>query len=176
MKPLLSTRLLALAVAIGAATLLAAAAQAGNSRAHAHTTTATLVALRQTALGAVLVDARGRTLYLFEKDRNGTSMCNTACVKYWPALTSNGTPRAAKGVRQALLGLTRARGEVRQVTYAGHPLYTFVGDKRPGQTGGDDMKAFGADWYAISATGRKVEQSKSTANGSGTSGAYGSGW
>ena len=172
MKPFRSTRPLVLAIAIGAATLLAAAAQAGNSRAHPQTTTATLVALRQTPLGAVLVDARGSTLYLFEKDRNGASMCNTACVKYWPALTSHGPPRAGKGVRQSLLRLSRAGNGVQQATYAGHPLYTFVGDKRAGQTSGDNLNSFGAEWYAVSASGAKVEQSKNSSASSGYGGGY----
>jgi predicted lipoprotein with Yx(FWY)xxD motif len=180
MKQLLSTRLLALAIAIGVATLLVAAAQAStSSRAHLHATDATLVALRTTSLGEILTDAHGRTLYLFEKDRNGVSMCNTACVRYWPALTSHGMPRAAKGVRQALLGLTRAGSGVRQVTYAGHPLYTFAGDKRPGQTSGENLSAFGADWYAVDASGRKVEQGESKRSGSGSSVGYSSfrgGW
>jgi predicted lipoprotein with Yx(FWY)xxD motif len=171
MKPLLSTRLLGLAVAIGAATLLVAAAQAGTSRANPTGAVATVVALKKTALGTILVDPRGRTLYLFEKDRNGMSMCNTACVKYWPALTSHATPRAAKGVSQALLGLTRA-GAVRQVTYAGHPLYAFAGDKRPGQTTGENLSAFGADWYAVAASGRKVEPHETADSNSGSSGGY----
>jgi predicted lipoprotein with Yx(FWY)xxD motif len=103
MKQLLSARLFALAVAIGAAALLVAAVQAGTSSPGA------VIALRKTALGTILVDARGRTLYLFEKDRRGVSTCNTACVTYWPALTSHGTPRAGLGVHQSLLGTTRRR-------------------------------------------------------------------
>jgi predicted lipoprotein with Yx(FWY)xxD motif len=165
MKRLLSTRLLALG-AVAAATVLVAAAQASTAPKGA------VVALRKTTLGTVLVDARGRTLYLFEKDRNGMSACDTACVKFWPALTSNGTPRAGKGVHRSLLRLTRQRNGRRQVTYAGHPLYTFVGDKSPGQTTGEALTKFGADWYAIAASGRKVEQAQSTGGGYG-SGGYG---
>jgi predicted lipoprotein with Yx(FWY)xxD motif len=166
MKRLLSNRLLTLG-AVVAATVLVAAAQASTAP------RGTVVALRKTELGAVLVDARGRTLYLFEKDRNGVSACNTACVKFWPALTSNGTPRAGKGVHRSLLRLTRQHNGRRQVTYAGHPLYTFVGDKRPGQTTGEGLTNFGADWYAVSAGGRKVEQAPSSGGGYG--GGYGSG-
>jgi predicted lipoprotein with Yx(FWY)xxD motif len=159
--------------AVGAATVLVATAPAGaSSRSRFHAATGTLVALRKTALGTVLVDARGRTLYLFEKDRNGVSACNSACVKFWPPLTSQGTPRAGKGVRQSLLQLSRPHNGRRQVTYAGHPLYTFVGDKRAGQTTGENLSNFGADWYALTAGGQKVEQSQSSGGGYGSSGGY----
>ena len=56
-----------------------------------------LIALRKTALGTILVDARGRTLYLFEKDRQRVSMCDSACKEYWPPLASDGIARAGKG-------------------------------------------------------------------------------
>ena len=157
MKQLLSARL-TLAIALGgAALLLVAAAQAGNSSRARTRATGALVTLRQTALGSILVDARGRTLYLFEKDRNGVSMCNSACTTYWPPLTSHAAPRAGKGVHPSLLRLTRSRNGARQVTYTGHPLYTFVGDKHAGQTTGQGLDNFGAEWYALSASGQKVE-------------------
>ena len=157
MKQLLSTRLLAVAVARGGTLVLVGLAQASSSS-HARThAPGALVALRKTALGAILVDARGRTLYLFEKDCNGASMCNSACTTYWPPLTSHAAPRAGKGAHQSLLRLTRSRTGARQVTYAGHPLYTFIGDKRACQTTGQGLDNFGAEWYALSATGQKVE-------------------
>jgi predicted lipoprotein with Yx(FWY)xxD motif len=125
--------------------------------AHRDTSKGALVALRKTALGAILVDGRGRTLYLFEKDRNGSSACDSACAKFWPPLTSQATPRAGKGVQQSMLRLARRHNGLRQVTYAGHPLYTFVGDKSSGQTTGEGLNKFGADWYVLAATGQKVE-------------------
>jgi predicted lipoprotein with Yx(FWY)xxD motif len=176
MKQLLSARLLALAVVLGSAALLVAAAQAANSSRTRTRATGALVALRQTALGSILVDARGRTLYLFEKDRNGVSMCNSACAKYWPPLTSHGTPRAGKGVHQSLLRTARSGNGVRQVTYGGHPLYTFVGDKRAGQTAGEGLDNFGAEWYAVAANGHTVERSDKSASDSSGSGGYGGGW
>lgn len=179
MKHLLSARTLALGIALTAALVLVAVAQAVDSQSGANRSTRALVALRKTALGSILVDARGRTLYLFEKDRNGVSMCGSACTTYWPPLTSHGTPRAGKGVRQSLLRLTRARNGVRQVSYAGHPLYRFVGDKRAGQAAGEGLDNFGAEWYALAANGRKVDKDKSESDsnsgGSGSSGGYGYG-
>jgi len=163
MKHRLPIRLLALGIALGAiagAASLVAPANGGT------TAKGVVVTLKKTSLGAILVDARGRTLYLFEKDRSGTSACNSACVQYWPALTSRATPRAGSGVQQSMLRVVRQQNGVRQVTYAGHPLYTFVGDKSAGQTSGEGLTNFGAGWYAIAASGRKVEKSQSSSGGS----------
>ena len=175
MKRHRSARLLALGVALGTALLLVAAVQAAtSSRAGTHAAGA-FVGLKKTALGTILVDARGRTLYLFEKDRNGVSMCTSACAKNWPPLTSHATPRAGKGVHQSLLRLARSRNGARQVTYAGHPLYTFVGDKRSGQTAGEGLDVFGAEWYTVAANGHKVEQDEHASSSSGSGGGSGSG-
>jgi predicted lipoprotein with Yx(FWY)xxD motif len=95
--------------AIGAATMLVATAQAKVSPKSRVRNGGTVIAVGKTAIGTILVDSRGRTLYLFEKDRNGVSMCNTTCLSCWPALTGHGTPRAGKGVHQSLLRLGRAR-------------------------------------------------------------------
>jgi predicted lipoprotein with Yx(FWY)xxD motif len=171
MKRLLSRRPFGLGivlVALGATAIVATAQATKSSKPTPRSGT---VAVGKTALGTILVDSRGRTLYLFEKDRNGVSMCNTACKSYWPPLTSRRLPRAGKGVHQSLLRLGRAHDGVRQVVYAGHPLYTFVGDKRAGQTTGEGLNNFGAEWYALSAGGQKVERSASTSSGG--SGGYG---
>ena len=98
-------------------------------------------------------------------------MCASACTAYWPPLTSRGTPHAGSGVKPTLLTLGKAHNGVRQVLYAGHPLYTFVGDKRAGQTTGEGLTNFGAGWYAIAASGQKVDKSDGTS--SGTPGSYG---
>lgn len=169
---------LLMALAAGAAAVLAAVALGGTSSAR-NTSKGALVALRKTTLGSILVDARGRTLYLFEKDRNGVSACNTACLSYWPALTSRVTPRAGSGVQQSLLRLTKQHNGVRQVTYAGHPLYTFVGDKSAGATTGEGLQNFGAGWYVLAANGHKVDkqsQSSGGGYGTGTGGGYGGGY
>jgi predicted lipoprotein with Yx(FWY)xxD motif len=174
MKPLRPTRTLALAITLTAvAAVLVAAAQADtSSQSHARAATGAQVALRKTTLGTVLVDSRGRTLYLFEKDTNAMSRLPAAGVSYWPPLTSHGTPHAGKGVNQSMLGLTATRNGVRQVTYAGHPLYTFVGDKQAGQTTGEGLNNFGAGWYVLAANGKKVEPA---APGGTSAGGYSSG-
>jgi predicted lipoprotein with Yx(FWY)xxD motif len=174
MNKTLSVRRFALGVALGAAAataVLVAAAHGGTSSA-TRARKGELVALRKTTLGPVLVDARGRTLYLFEKDRRGKSACQTACVKYWPPLVSRATPRAGKGVRRSMLGLTRRQDGRRQVTYAGHPLYSFVGDKTAGQTSGEGLTNFGAEWYALAASGRSVKPSQPSSGGYGSGGGW----
>ncbi len=177
MKHRLSTRLIALGLAlatIGGAAALVGPAKGGTSAKGA------VVALKKTTLGTILVDARARTLYLFEKDRSGMSACDSVCAQYWPALTSRVTPRAGNGVHQSMLRVIRQHNGLRQVTYAGHPLYTFVGDKSAGQTSGEGLTNFGAGWYAVAASGRKVEQSNSSGGSSSSSsssgGGYGSGY
>ena len=164
----MKARLLALCVVLGLTAAIVAAAQARTPK-------SAVVSLRKTSLGTILVDPRGRTLYLFEKDSKGISACTTACLSYWPAFTSRTVPRAGTGVQQSLLGLAKPQHGLRQVTYAGHPLYSFVGDKRAGQTSGEGLSNFGADWYALSAGGRKVEQNQSSNSSSSSSGGYGSG-
>jgi predicted lipoprotein with Yx(FWY)xxD motif len=171
MKQMLLLRRFTLGIALGAiaaAAVLVVAAYADTSSA-ARTPKRALVALRKTALGSVLVDARGRTLYVFEKDRRGKSVCNTACAKFWPPLVSRAKPRAGTGVHKSMLALTRRRDGRRQVTYAGHPLYRFVGDKRAGQTSGEGLANFGAEWYALAATGQTVERSQPSGGGGGYS-------
>ena len=69
------------------------------------------------ALGPIVVDSRGHTLYLFEKDRRGASACSGACLVYWPPLLTSGTPTAIKGARPSLLGSIRRADGTRQVTY-----------------------------------------------------------
>ena len=110
----MNARLLPLCVALGLTAAIVATAQARTPK-------SAVVALRKTSLGTILVDPRGRTLYLFEKDSKGTSACTSACLSYWPAFTSRTVPSAGTGVRQSLLGLAKPRHGLRQVTYAGHP-------------------------------------------------------
>jgi predicted lipoprotein with Yx(FWY)xxD motif len=169
---------LAITLTAVAAVLVAVAQADASSQSRVHATTGAQVALRKTTLGTVLVDSRGRTLYLFEKDTNAMSRLSAAGVSYWPPLTSHSTPHAGKGVDQSKLGLTATRNGVGQVTYAGHPLYTFVGDKRAGQTSGEGLTNFGAGWYVLTANGKKVEEStSSSSNDSGSSGSSGGyGW
>jgi predicted lipoprotein with Yx(FWY)xxD motif len=118
---------------------------------------ATRLGTARSSLGRILVDGTGRTLYLFEKDKNRRSACYGACAQYWPPVLSHGKPSARAGAKQSLVGTTRRRNGAMQVTYAGHPLYRYVGDTRPGQTNGAGLQDFGGGWDPISPSGKKVE-------------------
>jgi len=106
-------------------------------------------------LGMILVDSKGMTLYDFHKDKGTKSMCNGACAEAWPPLLTEGAPTVGNGAEESLLGTTTRADGTEQVTYAGHPLYTFVGDKKPGEATGNDVEAFGAEWYALTADGEE---------------------
>jgi predicted lipoprotein with Yx(FWY)xxD motif len=133
-----------------------------GSVARSATETNVTVALRKTALGPILVNSKGRTLYMFAKDRNGKSACNGGCPRFWPPLLSQGKPTAGPGLKPSLLGTTTRSNGSRQVTYNKRPLYTYVLDKRAGQTKGEGISAFGARWYAVSASGRAVLKASTT--------------
>lgn len=137
-----------------AAALIAAGAIAAGAQGAGGTT----VTVRSTKLGRILVTSRGVTLYLFEKDRGGRSACSGACAQGWPPLLTRGRPRAGSGALARKLGTTRRSDGTTQVTYGGHPLYTFVGDGgAPGRTTGEGSKAFGAEWYVVGPNGSKIE-------------------
>jgi len=146
-----------LTIAVFVTAVAAAAPGVAVAGHHSATSKAATVDLKSTKLGKVLVDAKGRTLYLFEKDRRNKSECPAACAKVWSPLLVGGKPTAGPGVKASLLGTARRKGGV-QVTYNGHPLYRFSGDKKAGQTNGEGSKAFGAEWYVLSAKGTKVEK------------------
>ena len=129
------------------------------------------VAAASSKLGRILVDGRGRTLYLFVKDaKHGRSACAGQCAAFWPPLLTAGKPHAAAGAKASKLGTTRRADGRLQVTYSHHPLYTFVKDTRKGQTNGQGVNAFGAEWNALSPTGVKVEKTGSTGNPGGYGG------
>jgi len=108
-------------------------------------------------LGTVLVDGKGVTVYLFEKDKGGKSSCYGACAQVWAPVLTKGTPKAAHGARSALLGTTKRKDGKVQVTYHRHPLYYYDDDARkPGTAKGQDSKEFGAEWYVLNRSGNVV--------------------
>jgi predicted lipoprotein with Yx(FWY)xxD motif len=161
-RPLLWIAALTAAASLAVGLGGALAAQSGGTK----------VSLASTSLGKVLVNSGGRTLYLFEKDKNGKSACSGMCATYWPPLITTGKPVAGAGVKASLLGTTKRADGRMQVTYNHHPLYTFIEDTAKGQTKGQNLNKFGADWYALSASGNKVEGSGGGGYGGG-GGGYG---
>jgi predicted lipoprotein with Yx(FWY)xxD motif len=109
-------------------------------------------------VGQVLVDSKGMTLYYFQKDQKGSgkSKCSGECASDWPPLTTHGAAKAMTGVQASMLGTIKRSDGTTQVTYAGWPLYTFEGDKKPGEDNGTDSKAFGASWYPLHPNGEKA--------------------
>jgi predicted lipoprotein with Yx(FWY)xxD motif len=105
-----------------------------------------------------LVGGDGRALYLFEADTGGKSTCMGECANDWPPLTASGMPAAGSGVDQSLLGTVKRPDGTTQVTYNGHPLYYYEGDTGPGTAKGQDVAAFGAKWYVLSAKGSKIDE------------------
>jgi len=149
-RSLLLLVIAALAAVAALAILTGAAGAAPKASGKAAT-----VDVRKTKLGTVLVDAQGRTLYDFAKDKNGKSACAGACAKFWPPLMTSGRPKAGTGAQAKLLGTTK-RANGTQVTYAGHPLYRYAGDTKAGQTNGQGSTNFGAAWWVLAPNGHQI--------------------
>jgi predicted lipoprotein with Yx(FWY)xxD motif len=147
--------LLASAALVIAGAALALAVPSG-ARPAASQATSTLT-VRNSPYGRVLFDGRGKALYAFTRDpKGGKSRCYGACATAWPVYFAKGTLRAGKGVQRRLLGMTVRRDGKRQVTYAGRPLYYYVGDRSPGQIRCQNVTEFGGTWLVVRASGALV--------------------
>jgi len=135
-----------------------AATNYGGGTAPSSASGAATISVAGSSLGQILVDAKGKTLYLFEADSSTQSTCSAACAQAWPPVTTTGAPKAASSVSPSLLGTTKRSDGTTQVTYSGHPLYSFVGDAKPGDTNGEGSTAFGAGWDVLSPSGAKIEK------------------
>ena len=98
----------------------------------------------------VLVDSNGMTLYWFVPDTSTKSNCSGQCATYWPPV--KGPLTAGSGVTGTLGTITRSDG-TKQATYLGHPLYTYVGDKSPGQATGNGKNLSGGLWWEMTVSG-----------------------
>jgi predicted lipoprotein with Yx(FWY)xxD motif len=128
-------------------------------------TSATVSVASSSGLGEILVDSQGRTLYLFEKDTGTKSTCSGGCAVAWPPLRASGKPTAGGGAKASLLGRTPRSDGKPQVTYNGHPLYTYQGDGGPGDTSGQGNPGFGAPWYVLSPAGNAITTESSNPGG-----------
>ena len=121
------------------------------------------ISLAQTPVGNALVDANGRTLYLFAGDKPNVSRLSAAGQAVWPPLTSTTLPAATGGASTGDVGTIAASN---QITYNGHPLYYYVGDRHPGQTAGQGLNQFGARWYVVSGRGAAITSAASSGSAS----------
>jgi predicted lipoprotein with Yx(FWY)xxD motif len=139
---------------------------------------ATLSSSTVSGLGTVLVDSEGFTVYMFGKDKGTTSSCYGACEQNWPPVMAKGKTSAGGGVMASEVGTTKRKDGSVQVTYAGHPLYTFSEDTAPGEAKGNELNFFGGVWNALDESGAAVEGTatggeESTTSESSGSGGYG---
>jgi predicted lipoprotein with Yx(FWY)xxD motif len=109
-----------------------------------------MVLARKIGKVTVLTNAKGFTLYSFGPDTPTRSKCNGSCAHYWPPL--KGPVTAGPGVTGKLGTIRRSDGSM-QATYNGHPLYTFIGDTKPGQDKGNNLVLSGGIWHVVSVSG-----------------------
>jgi predicted lipoprotein with Yx(FWY)xxD motif len=126
----------------------------------------TLVAVRATGLGRILVDGQGRTLYLFTKDTGSGSTCFGGCASVWPPVAVHGMPQATAGTSAGdIATITRPDGGM-QLSYHGHPVYYYVGDRNAGDTAGQNLNQFGGEWYALDPAGNAISSAPAPSNSS----------
>jgi predicted lipoprotein with Yx(FWY)xxD motif len=109
--------------------------------------------------GKLLVDGRGRTLYLFTADARGGSACYGACAQAWPPLYGNAASRVGAGIVASRVSVVRRRDGRRQLAYYGHPLYYYVGDRQPGQINCQDAEEYGGHWWLVKPDGSQNRNS-----------------
>ena len=107
--------------------------------------------------GTILFDGRGYALYAFTKDpKGGRSTCYGPCARAWPPYILKGSLRAPQGISRSLLGTVRRSDGRRQVTFAGRPLYYYVGDRKPGDVFCQNVREFGGLWLVVRRGGSLV--------------------
>jgi predicted lipoprotein with Yx(FWY)xxD motif len=135
-------------LALPAVSFALAACGSGSSHNGASSTSgagpAIITSAEKAKVGSVIVDAQGRTLYRFTAEAEGLPVCTGACVRTWPpalATTASGLPAHVATVR-------RPDADELQLTYDGHPLYRYAGDRSRADAKGEGV---GGQWYAVKA-------------------------
>ena len=136
--------------------LVAAALAAAVLVPSAGTAAPPTVKIGSSQYGRMVFDGRGFALYAFTRDGRGPSRCYGACARAWPPYIVKSALRAGPGTKRSLLGTVRRRDGRRQLTYAGRPLYYYVGEKRPGQVLCQNVSEYGGLWLIVRGTGRLV--------------------
>lgn len=114
------------------------------------------VTVRGSDFGRILFDGRGFALYAFTRDTARRSRCAGACAKAWPPFIVRARPKAGRGADASLLDTIRRGDGSRQVTYAGKPLYYYVGDREPLQVLCQNVDEYGGVWLVVRPTGATV--------------------
>lgn len=115
--------------------------------------------LRKTSVGTILVNGRGFTVYAYTADgRNVDAWAReNGCLNVWPPLTSASRPVLGPGLRSSLVGRIKVKGVGEQLTYAGHPLYIYSSDSRPGQTNWVNVFQFKGRWPGLGSSGQGLK-------------------
>lgn len=123
---------------------------------------AAAVGLKTANIGGVtvLTNAKGFTLYSFAPDTATKSACNGACATAWPP------QMAPAAVKSPYATIKRSDGST-QLTFNGHPLYTFTGDTAPGTASGNGVNAFGGLWHEVPASGSAAPAGSSSPSSGG---------
>ncbi len=123
------------------------------------------VRLVDSPYGKILTDGDGVTLYLFTKDSGTVSACNGGCLNAWPPVVASDTPTAGAGLHTEDLGSITREDGTKQVTFHGHPVYTYGGDSGPGEFTGQGS---GGSWFVIGADGKAVKAETGAGSGAGS--------
>ncbi|WP_042367339.1 COG4315 family predicted lipoprotein [Streptacidiphilus neutrinimicus] len=172
--PAVALAVAALAVSCSSSTKNAVSSPPSAGGASASASTAALHTA-SSKYGQILVDGSGHTLYLLTADTGGKSSCNGSCATFWPPDHTTGMP-STSGVTASMVGTTTRTDHTSQVTYNGHPLYTFVKDAKAGDVTGEGVTNFGGTWYVVGVDGNAIMSAPAspapspTSSGSGGSG------
>jgi len=148
----MTTQRLFLALATVALVLVVGALFARSTSA----ATGVSVAVGTSNYGPILFDGRGYALYAFTRDQPNRATCYSACAKAWPPFIVKVRATAAKGAKPSLIGTVRRRDGRLQATYAGRPLYYYVGDTKPGIVLCQNVKEYGGLWLVVRGSGALV--------------------
>lgn len=159
LKPRNATMLSLTAVGLVLIGACSSSGGSGSSSASVPPATGHAISAQSTSLGTILVDGKGRTVYVFANDKANVSNCNAACTADWPPVPApTPLPASLSGVNGTLGAITRSDGS-HQLSVAGHPIYTFSGDSSPGQTNGQGINLNGGVWTVVSPSGAPVSGS-----------------
>lgn len=122
------------------------------------TTTVKVSTKKLPKLGVVLVDGRGRTLYMFVPDKRMKVTCLHACAVIWPPMKiAKGQNASVAGQAKAsLIGSDANPSDGRVVTYNRWPLYTYITDTAAGSAKGQALNLNGGLWYVLSPSGKVI--------------------